>query len=296
VDILESLCLSIIMWFFGIIVILQAFGRKKEGGKLWEAYYETSIELGLKEKESSASGYGFPDILGRIRGRRIIIHPIVGKGFGGVAKTAYTIEHKIRFDKKIMISSTKISSMRLSKYRYKLELTNLKSPDYIVTSEKRIDQDIMNQLFDKNVTSHFNSIILKNEKKFFALFLESGIAIYYNTDWDEDKDVLKNNLLNLIKLLEEMEKNAPELDPNINNKLFSYTSKRGYSKEVDIVISAILIPIGVILVIIALFSSNILDMLFLINIGLVVILMGSTRIYAAKKNERITKVHMPLVN
>jgi hypothetical protein len=271
------------MWFLGVIVILQAFVRKKEGGKLWDTYYETSVELRLKEKESSTGGYGFPDILGRIRGRRIIIHPIVGKGFGGVAKTAYVIEHKIGFDKKIMISSTKISSMLLSKHKYKLELRNLKSPDYIVTSEKRINQEIMNRLFDKNVTSHFNSIALKNEKKFFALFLESGVAIYYNTDWDEDKDVLKTNLLDLIKLLEEMEKNATILDPNINNKLFNYTSKRGVSKEADIALSAVLITLCIAIFVIALFSSDVLDMLLLINIGIVLTLMASTRIYAAIK-------------
>jgi len=285
-DIWTSILFSVMIWMLGGLVIYQALGRKKEGSKLWKIYNEVSRELGLIEKEESTMGYGLPDIVGKIKGRRVFIHPIVGKGAGGLAKTAFAVEHKIRLDKKVMISSTQISPLLLGKLRYPINMNNLSgySPNYLVTSQAKTNQNIMNKLFTTNISNSFNSMASRDPKKFLSLILESGIAIFYTLGWEEEKELLKNTLLTLVELVEQMEKNAPILDPNIDNRLFKYTTKKTYSKTIDVAMSIFITILGIIILgIIIITFSDIQSAVLLLNIGIVVILMGATRVYAATK-------------
>ena len=272
------------IWMLGAIVILQAITRKKEGEKLWAVYGEVAKELGLAEREEVMAGYGFPDVVGEIKGRKTFIHPIVGKGGGGLPKTAFAVEHKIKFNGKIMITTTKPLKMVPRSFRHKLTLANPYGKDwaFLVSGQSKEDIKVVAELFSGDALGLLSKIVHRNHEDFLYFFLESGIAILYTLDWENDKENLKNNLLDTLKLVEIMEANAPYLDPKIKSELFVRAEGKSLSKARDMFLSATLIPLGVIiLVFLAPTVSDIWSMAVVVSIGLLVILIGTTRIYAA---------------
>ncbi|MEM3397303.1 MAG: hypothetical protein QW620_07710 [Thermoplasmata archaeon] len=283
-DILVAIFVSIVCWLLGGLVIFQAINRKKEGKKIWKIFNEVATELGLTTKEDTIAAYGFPNILGKIKGRRVFIHIIVGKGMGGLAKTAYAVEHKIRFDNKVLISSTNTLPLLSGAFKCPLNIYNMSTPNYLVMSESKNNENIMNSLFTPNVVDSFNSIVARNSQRFLSLLLESGIAILYTFGWEEDKGALKANLSSLLELVEQMEKNATFLDSKIDHPFFSSFTKKSYSKAVDIAMSLFITILAIIILGITVITfQEILGTVLLLNIGILLILIGTTRIYAATK-------------
>lgn len=278
-----------IIWFMGGLVTLQALYRKKGGENLWAVYNEVAKELSLSMKEETTIGYGLPDIFGNIENKRIFIHPIVGKGMGGVAKTAFAVEHGMKINGRIMIIHSGASKLRVGRYKHTLELPYHPtfSNDYIITSQSKNNQEIVNRIFSSDVCDDFRKINSKFPKSFFGLIMESGIALYYTFGWETEKEQLKNTILSLYQLVKKMESKADYLNPNINNRLFKYTTKKGMSKQVDVALSGILVGLGILVVILGgLDVKNLWNTFMIGNLGAVIILMGTTRIYAATKMKK----------
>jgi len=277
-----------IIWFMGGLATLQALYRKKGGENLWAVYSEVAKELSLSVKEETTIGYGLPDIFGNIENKRIFIHPIVGKGTGRVAKTAFAVEHGMKINGRIMIIHSGASKLRVGRYKHTLELPchPTFSNDYIITSQSKNNQEIVNRIFSSDVCDDFRKITSKSPKSFFGLIMESGIALYYTFGWETEKEQLKNTILNLYQLVKKMESKADYLNPNINNRLFKYTTKKGMSKQVDVALSAIVVGSGILVILGGLDVKNLWNTFMIGNLGAVLILMGTTRIYAATKMKK----------
>ncbi len=285
-EIIEIVIMNAMIWLIGIVVIKQAYTRKTYGKELWNMYTRIAREFGLGVKEEATAGYGLPDIYGKMRGRKIYIHPIVGKGISGVAKTAYAVETKIRTHGKTFIGNAMISSWVLGSYKFKHELPNLDNSRYKVSTQNKKGWAMIEQIFTKELGERLTELISFGDSKFWGMAIDSGLIMVYTKEWETDENVIRKRLIGLVDLIEEMEKNAIRLDHNINNELLQLTGTKSHRSKEDNFISGIVILMGFLIIGIPFFPTSepveLSGVAMILNIGILVILLGATRIHANK--------------
>ncbi len=246
-----------VVWLMGLLVVYQARSRRKEGARLWEVYSGLARSLGLEAREEVSAGYGLPDLIGRVRGRRVLVHPIVGRGSGGLPKTAYVATHSRELDGRVLIKPPHVSRYAMGEFRRPVHVPGL--PDGChVTAQAMGDEPRVRRMLSPDARRGIAALLERNPDRSLSFILESRTVLFYNRGWDEDAGTIGGNVQGILDVAEALDLGGDGGALEVPSRMFARLD-RG-SPEV---------------------SSDFVTSFFLANIGAVVILISTTRVHAA---------------
>ncbi len=270
-----------LLWAVGALVIYQALGRKKAGTELWAVYERLGRSLHLDTRIEVSAGYGLPDIVGRIRGRPVLVHPIVGQGSAGIPKTAYGAAHCIAFQRKTTVIPHSISHLSASRLRRRVHIPGLWSR-YDVTTNSKEDQALLHKALDTKVVRQIDALFSTNRRDALALFLGPGTAVFYTEGWETNPKVLEDSLRRIVEFVEVLDERNADLPAIASSPFFERLERDRSTRLVAAIGAGLLASLGVAVVALAVLAGA--DPALLLafgNAGVILVLMGTTRVYAA---------------
>jgi len=269
-----------LLWFITAMMLLQARHRRKAGRQLWALYGKVGSGLGLEVREEVSAGYGLPDLVGDVHGRRVLVHPIVGRGSAGVPKTVYAASHTVALRKRTLVSPADVSPFTVGRYRHSVHVLGVRGR-YLVTAQSRDDRPNVRRLLSSDALRVLDDLASENRSGFLSLVLQSGTVLFYTEGWEENYDALERNLRLVVALAEAIDQSVQESVPPVS-PLFSRLEKRRHPRTVDTAAAGLLASLGAVLAVGTPFLVPDLVSVFLLeNVCAILVLVGASRIYAA---------------
>ena len=256
-----------ILGFLGLMKIVYSMRARKD---IWKFYKEVSKKLDIAIKEGHGGNYGMPDLYGKIKDRKVYVHPVRGKK-KAPPKTVYASEVALKSDEKIIITSPETSE--IEEELPTLEVPQLKKYDLEVVVESQGDASLVKQIMTKKTASKLNALLKKNGDKFRALMIESGLVMLSTYGIEMDQKQLKYNISETAKLADLFEENLDKKFEKIRNERLEAIEKESKLVYMEFGFMSFLIILGLYLI-----YTSILDLsFFFINLGIVVFMVAGAR-------------------
>lgn len=282
-----------IIWLFGLLVVYQARSRRRQGARLWQVYAGLGRSMGLEAREEVSAGYGLPDLIGRVRERRVLVHPIVGRGSGGVPKTAYIAAHSHLLDGRVSIRPRHVSPFAVGQYRQHVDVPGLPE-GCVVTAQAKGDAARVRDILSADARTAIAALLGRNPGRSLSFILESGTVIFYHRGWDEGAETIGENLRGLVDVAEALDRAVEKGAPEVPSRVFARLDRGSHAKAGDVAMAGFTGVLGVAIVVLAILASSDLEGAFVIaNIGAIVILISATRAHAALTMRRDRTVRRP---
>ncbi len=285
-----------LLWVVGALVIYQALSRRRAGAELWALYRRLGRSLHLDVRVEVSAGYGLPDLVGRVRGRSVAVHPIVGRGSAGIPKTAYAVAHRIAFQRKTTVIPHSVPRLHVSRLRHSVHIPGMSS-FYDVTTDSKENRAMLHRTLDAKVARQIDMLFGTDRRDALALFLGPGTAIFYTEGWETDRRRLVDCLERIVGFADVLDERNPELPAVASSPFFERLERSRNPRLAGAVGAGLLAALGVGVIALAAWAGVDASLLLAYgNMGAVLLLMGATRIYAAYAMQTTHAVAEPAEN
>lgn len=265
---------SLLIAVLGFLALIKIFRSAKARKQVWDAFKDVEENSELERREGLSTSYGMPDLVGEIEGRKVYIHPVRSRRGKGArpSKTIYAVESGIDLDENIIISSPETTEQ--DENLASLDVPKLERYGLKVDTERHDNQEVVDNLITKDVANKINRIVVKNGDDFRALILEPGIVMFSTFNIEIDREKMKENLEDTVKLVESMEKDYPDLEEDLKNERIIELKNVSRTVYLDMAIM-----LGVVGASSYVLYTSLIDFSFLfMNFGIMLFLLGTSRL------------------
>lgn len=272
-----EILISLIIIVVGIFYLLRIIYNHRIGKKIWNVYSEVSEKENLEVKKSLNLLSNWPNLYGKIDGKRVYVHPNRG-GRKSPSKTIFAVENKMNLWSDLIITTSEDNK---PEDFHELDIQNINKYNFDIYSKREIDESQFEGIFSSKVARKINKLINRNEEDFRAVIFEPGLAMFSTFKIDLDEDNISDNIEDFSEILTDMEENTSRVNEDLKSQRMmkiSEGTKSSYIKG--------LIPLLLFVGTGSLLYQVIQDFSFLfLNASIMIAAIGIAKLYVFLHNE-----------
>ncbi len=268
-DVVISFAIMVIVLFY----LLKKIVSHRTSKDIWKLYSNISEKTDLEVKDSMRLISTWPNLFGKVGGKRAYIHPDKGNVKKNPPKTVFAVESKIDIEDDIIVTDSESSAPEDT---YDLDVPSLNNYKYEVYGVSKLDEEKVDDLFSKKVAGKINSLIEDDQENFRGIIFEPGLVMFstFNVDIDEEEcmDILKK----LSDIVEELEEGFSDLNEELVSPRLYQISEGTKATTIKSAVMILLLGLGGFL----LYRTYLNFSLIFLNIAIGALIIGLLNLYS----------------